>query len=35
MTVLLPDAIALAAVAERVGGTEARDPSGIPIVFTV
>jgi catechol 2,3-dioxygenase len=35
MTVLLPDAVALDAVAERVGGTESRDPSGIPIVFTV
>jgi catechol 2,3-dioxygenase len=34
MTVLLPDAAALDAFAERVGGTEMRDPSGIPVSFT-
>jgi catechol 2,3-dioxygenase len=35
MTVMLPDASARDALAERVGGTEVRDPSGIPIAFAV
>jgi catechol 2,3-dioxygenase len=35
MTIVLPDEASRAAVAERVGGVEARDPSGIPIVLSV
>jgi hypothetical protein len=34
MTILLPDADALAAVAERVGGTDLVDPSGNPVTLT-
>jgi catechol 2,3-dioxygenase len=33
MTIVLPDEAARNAVAERVGGTEVRDPSGIPIAL--
>jgi catechol 2,3-dioxygenase len=35
MTIVLPDEASRAAVAQRVGGTEVRDPSGIPIVLSV
>jgi catechol 2,3-dioxygenase len=35
MTIVLPDEASRAAVAERVGGVEVRDPSGIPIVLSV
>jgi catechol 2,3-dioxygenase len=35
MTIVLPDDASRAAVAERVGGVEVRDPSGIPIVLSV
>ena len=31
MTIVLPDEASRAAVAERVGGTDVRDPSGIPV----
>jgi catechol 2,3-dioxygenase len=34
MTVVLPDAASLDEVARRIGGTEVRDPSGIPVVLT-
>ncbi|HEX4680927.1 MAG TPA: VOC family protein [Gaiellaceae bacterium] len=34
MTIVLPDEASRAAVARRVGGTEVRDPSGIPIVLS-
>ncbi|HEV7639925.1 MAG TPA: VOC family protein [Gaiellaceae bacterium] len=33
MTIVLPDEASRNAVAQRVGGTEVRDPSGIPIVL--
>jgi catechol 2,3-dioxygenase len=35
MTIVLPDEASRAAVAERVGGVEVRDPSGIPVVLSV
>jgi catechol 2,3-dioxygenase len=35
MTIVLPDEAARAAVAERVGGVEATDPSGIPVALSV
>jgi catechol 2,3-dioxygenase len=35
MTVVLPDEASRDALAERVGGTEVRDPSGIPIALSV
>jgi catechol 2,3-dioxygenase len=35
MTIVLPDEAARDALAERVGGTEVRDPSGIPLALTV
>jgi catechol 2,3-dioxygenase len=35
MTIVLPDEASRAAVAERVGGVEVHDPSGIPIVLSV
>jgi catechol 2,3-dioxygenase len=31
MTIVLPDDASRDALAERVGGTEVRDPSGIPV----
>jgi len=34
MTIVLPDEASLAAVAERVGGSEVRDPSGNPVALT-
>jgi len=34
MTIVLPDAASLDETARRVGGTEVRDPSGIPVVLT-
>jgi catechol 2,3-dioxygenase len=34
MTIVLPDAESLQETARRVGGTEVRDPSGIPVVLT-
>jgi catechol 2,3-dioxygenase len=34
MTVVLPDAASLGEAARRVGGTEVRDPFGIPVVLT-
>ena len=34
MTIVLPDEASLDTLAERVGGREARDPSGIPIALT-
>jgi catechol 2,3-dioxygenase len=34
MTVVLPDSASLDEAAARVGGTEVRDPSGIPVVLT-
>jgi catechol 2,3-dioxygenase len=34
MTIVLPDEASREALAERVGGTEVRDPSGIPIALT-
>jgi catechol 2,3-dioxygenase len=35
MTIVLPDASALAEVAERAGGADVRDPSGNPVSFVV
>jgi catechol 2,3-dioxygenase len=35
MTIVLPDAAARDAVADRAGGDEVRDPSGNPVSFTV
>jgi catechol 2,3-dioxygenase len=35
MTIVLPDEAARDAVAERLGGVEVRDPSGIPIALSV
>jgi catechol 2,3-dioxygenase len=35
MTIVLPDEAARDALAERVGGTEVRDPSGIPVALSV
>jgi catechol 2,3-dioxygenase len=35
MTVVLPDEASREALAERVGGTEVRDPSGIPVALVV
>ncbi|MDX6426909.1 MAG: catechol 2,3-dioxygenase [Gaiellaceae bacterium] len=35
MTIVLPDEASRAAVAERVGGIQVHDPSGIPIVLSV
>jgi catechol 2,3-dioxygenase len=34
MTIVLPDEASRDALAERVGGTEVRDPSGIPVTLT-
>jgi len=34
MTIVLPDEVSREALAERVGGTEVRDPSGIPLALT-
>ena len=34
MTIVLPDAASLDEAARRIGGTEVRDPSGIPVVLT-
>jgi catechol 2,3-dioxygenase len=34
MTIVLPDDASRKALAERVGGTEVFDPSGIPVVLT-
>jgi catechol 2,3-dioxygenase len=34
MTIVLPDATSLDEVSRRIGGTEVRDPSGIPVVLT-
>jgi catechol 2,3-dioxygenase len=34
MTIVLPDETSLDGLAKRVGGTEVRDPSGIPIALT-
>jgi catechol 2,3-dioxygenase len=34
MTIVLPDEASREALAERVGGTEVRDPSGIPVALT-
>lgn len=34
MTIVLPDAASLDEAAGRIGGTEVRDPSGIPVVLT-
>jgi hypothetical protein len=33
MTIVLPDEASRDALAERLGGTEARDPSGIPVAL--
>ena len=35
MTIVLPDAASLDEAAERIGGSEVRDPSGIPVVLTM
>jgi catechol 2,3-dioxygenase len=35
MTIVLPDETSLDALAKRVGGTEVRDPSGIPVALVV
>jgi catechol 2,3-dioxygenase len=35
MTIVLPDEASLDALAKRVGGTEVRDPSGIPVALVV
>lgn len=34
MTVVLPDVASLGEAAARIGGTEVRDPSGVPVVLT-
>jgi catechol 2,3-dioxygenase len=34
MTIVLPDEVSRDALAERLGGTEVRDPSGIPVALT-
>jgi catechol 2,3-dioxygenase len=34
MTIVFPDAASLDEAARRIGGTEVRDPSGIPVVLT-
>jgi hypothetical protein len=35
MTIVLPDEASRDELAERVGGPEVRDPSGIPIALSV